>query len=124
MFMIDSIAKIIVMSIGSLGVLFLISCIIDLIRLKTAQRVTGTIIDCVQEFTSRGFLWKTKVSYTYNDQQRFCILRARSTKRESGDVSLRVTKDGKIIEINHLVEKCLFGVLALTITFILMGYFC
>ena len=121
MMAIESTAEFIGIVIGVLGALFLLSCLIDMIRWATAKCVQGTIIDCVQEFTSRGFLWRAKVAYMHNERQCFYVMRARSRKRGSGDVALRVTKRGHVVETNHMIEKCIFGVVAIIVAIMLVN---
>lgn len=116
---IESVANIIGMAIGAVGLLFILNCIIDLVFLSSATKVQGKVIDHVQEYTSRGFLWKSKVSYVHNDKQYVYVLRARTRTRGTEDIELRVTKRGRIIEINHIVEKFVLGLIAIAIWVIL-----
>lgn len=113
--LIETVADIVKNAIFILGGLFLLSCLIDVIRLIGTKRVVGSVTDCVQEYTNRGFLWKTKVSYEYDGKERFYVLRARAFRRGSGDVNLRVTKRGRVVEIGHMVEKLIFGIVAIVV---------
>ena len=116
---IGTVAQIIQRAILIIGVLFIISCIIDIVRLFGTKRVVGSVVDCVQEYTIRGFLWKTKVSYEHDGKERFYVLRAKAFRRGSGDVALRITKRGRIIEIGLMIEKFILGALAVVAAIVL-----
>jgi hypothetical protein len=116
----DVFARIIGSIICGVGVLFLAFGVIEMIKISSATKVVGNVIDFVQEYTSRGFLWKAKVEFEHDGIQRTHITRARTMRRGSGPINLYVSKNGQVMEKLHAIENIIFGTLALLISFIII----
>jgi hypothetical protein len=114
----EILARCIAALICGMGGIFLLSGLIDVANIHGAQKVLGTVVDYVQEYTTRGFLWKAKVAYTLNNQECFHITKARTMKRGTATVNLYVGTNGKIYEKAYAIEKMVFGGLILLATII------
>lgn len=110
MFTLTQIAQVVGSIICAVGFFILLSGIIGLIATTKAQKVRGTIVDSVQEYTTRGFIWKAKVEYTLNNTTYFYITKLRTLRRGSDTIYLYVNKRGKIIEIGNVVWNIVFGI--------------
>ena len=103
-------------------VMFLVGCFLaikgvsDLLDIKDAKEIEATIIDHVQEYTARGFLWKAKVQYIWNNQRCFHVMRSRTLKRGTDTIKIYLDKSGRVIEKRYSVSNILFGVLVIALS--------
>jgi hypothetical protein len=113
--------KMIVFAIGALGVAIISSAVIDLINLVHAQAVVGDIVDFVQEYTTRGFLWKAKVQYQRDGITHTYITRARTTRRGTDHIKIYITDRGRIIEFNYMIEKIIIALISFALAFTMIA---
>jgi hypothetical protein len=82
--------------------------------------INAQIVDYVQEYTSRGFMWKAKVKYNLDGNDCFYIAKAKTSKRDAGIIKLRIGQDGKIVEIDNIMNNIGFGLFALAIAIVVI----
>jgi hypothetical protein len=112
-------ARCIAALICSVGGVLTLSGLIDFANMHGAQKIVGTVVDYTQEYSSRGFLWKARVSYTFNGNECFYITRARTTRRGSTTIALYINEKGRIYEKTHAIEKTILGSVILLGTLIM-----
>lgn len=115
-------AKIVALFIGIIGVILIASAAIDVVNMRQAEMIEAKLVDIVQEYTARGFLWRAKLHYQHNGEECMYITRARTRKRGTCKINIHVMKDGRVVEKNYMIEKLLLGIvfIAVTIIFIIL----
>lgn len=104
-----------------LGLVFVFHAAISLYMSRSYMKINAQIVDYIQEYTSRGFMWKAKVRYNLDGNDCFYITKAKTRKRGSGIVKLRMNKNGKIVEIDNIISNISFGLFALTIALVVIA---
>ena len=104
-----------------LGSFLMLRSIIAFVRIGSATVVPGRVVDHVQEYTSRGFIWKAKVAYVFNGEARFHVMSARTLRRGSDEIKLYLTKRGRVVEKEFAIESLVVGIIAIAIAAIIFS---
>lgn len=92
-----------------------------LVHRNSCQEVEGTILDYNQEYSTRGFIRKMKVTYTYNGREYTYTTSGRTFQRHAGGpIMLRLNKKGKVVEVGQCVELICVGALMILIAIIVL----
>ena len=103
------------------GAALLLIALLPLAHLKSCEIVDGEIVNFTQEYSTRGFIRKAQVRYTFEGKTYTYTSPARTFKRYTGEtIKLRVNDKGKIVDFGKAIEFSLMGVLMIVIAVILL----
>lgn len=106
------------LAISLIGLFIFTRSIIILVNIQSATTIIGTIIDYVQEYTTRGFLWRAKVRYMWNNKEYLHIMRVSTLKRGTDTIKLYIGKNGKVYEKEGAIRDLVFGLFTLVLTIV------
>lgn len=108
-------AKVINIVICLVGASFVAFGVVRMVQMSLSPLIEGKLIDITQEYTSRGFMRRAKIMYSYNGKEYIYITSAKTFKRHIGEaVGIRVNKKGRVVELGQSIEFLVIGALMLT----------
>lgn len=120
MLTLTQIIQIVGFAILTIGLYIFINGAVNMVATTKARRIQGTIVDCVQEYTARGFIWKVRVEYILDGVTNFYITKARTSRRSSGPISIYINKRGRIIERENAIWNITFGLFMIVVATIVL----
>lgn len=114
------IAQFVLYALIVVGAVLCIVGISILLYAKTQRKVQGQIVDFTQEYSTRGFIRKSKIAYEIDGKENIYITQAKTFKRNSGPITLYATKNGNILEPGKYIEFFVFGLLIVILSVVLL----